>query len=70
LTAYHDTNLDPTMRPEKYESTIKPPQNAWGKNTNGVPNAWGQQSKQSKGGRVQFVICSLTVSILNRYHNI
>jgi hypothetical protein len=53
LTAYHDTNLDPTMRPEKYESAVKPPQNAWSKN--GVHNAWGQQPKQPKGGRVHLL---------------
>ncbi|KAI9255857.1 hypothetical protein EDC94DRAFT_523699, partial [Helicostylum pulchrum] len=44
LTAYHDTNLDPSMRPETYESSK--PVNAWAKNTNGVPSAWGQQQKE------------------------
>ncbi|CEP11670.1 hypothetical protein [Parasitella parasitica] len=43
LTAYHDTNLDPKMRPEKYESVKPTTTSAWGKNMNGVPPAWGQQ---------------------------
>lgn len=34
------------MRPEKYESVSKPVTNAWGKNSNGVPSAWGQQPKE------------------------
>lgn len=46
LTAYHDTNLDPKMRAEKYESKVV--KSAWGKTSNGVPSAWGQQ--QSTGG--------------------
>lgn len=46
LTAYHDTNLDPKMRAEKYESKVV--KSAWGKTSNGVPSAWGQQS--STGG--------------------
>ncbi|KAL7330680.1 hypothetical protein PS15p_205589 [Mucor circinelloides] len=46
LTAYQNTNLDPKMRPEKYESVVKPATtSAWGKNSNGVPSAWGQQSQ-------------------------
>ncbi|KAI9481428.1 MAG: hypothetical protein EXX96DRAFT_566695 [Benjaminiella poitrasii] len=44
LTAYHDTNLDPSVRPEKYESKSTQ-NNAWG-NKNGAPFVWGQ----SKGG--------------------
>ncbi|KAI8989443.1 hypothetical protein BDB01DRAFT_833557 [Pilobolus umbonatus] len=36
LTAYHDTNLDSSMRPEKYEVQ----EMAWGK------NAWGQTHKE------------------------
>lgn len=44
MTAYHDTNLDPSMRPEKYEPSK--PTNAWGKNNNGVPSAWGQQKER------------------------
>lgn len=44
MTAYHDTNLDPSMRPETYESSK--PVNAWAKNTNGVPSAWGQQKEK------------------------
>ncbi|KAF1802400.1 hypothetical protein FB192DRAFT_1377873 [Mucor lusitanicus] len=50
LTAYQNTNLDPKMRPEKYESA-KPTTtttSAWGKNSNGVPSAWGQQQQQSQ----------------------
>ncbi|GAA5815025.1 hypothetical protein MFLAVUS_008531 [Mucor flavus] len=47
LTAYHDTNLDPSMRPETYESSK--PVNAWAKNTNGVPSAWGQQKEKDVG---------------------
>ncbi|KAI8087928.1 uncharacterized protein B0P05DRAFT_584633 [Gilbertella persicaria] len=41
LTAYHDTNLDASMRPEKYESNQKPH----------TPSAWGQplQHKMAAG---------------------
>ncbi|KAI7898033.1 uncharacterized protein BX663DRAFT_526399 [Cokeromyces recurvatus] len=39
LTAYHDTNLDPSVRPEKYESNKS---TAWNKD---APFVWGQQSK-------------------------
>jgi hypothetical protein len=54
LTAYHDTNLDPSMRPEKYESNnnnnnnkpVNTTTSAWGKNSNGIPSAWGQQPQQ------------------------
>ncbi|KAG2230495.1 hypothetical protein BDF21DRAFT_459310 [Thamnidium elegans] len=47
LTAYHDTNLDPSMRPETYESNK--PVNAWTKTNNGVPSAWGQQKEKDVG---------------------
>lgn len=52
LTAYHDTNLDPKIRPEKYESKVVT--SAWGKNNNGVPSAWGQQQPQqpNNGGKL------------------
>ncbi|CEG65445.1 hypothetical protein RMATCC62417_02233 [Rhizopus microsporus] len=40
LTAYHDTNLDASLRPEKYESQEK----AWAK------PVWGQQQQQQKPG--------------------
>ncbi|KAK4515133.1 uncharacterized protein ATC70_002743 [Mucor velutinosus] len=46
LTAYQNTNLDPKMRPEKYESVKPTTTSAWGKNSNGVPSAWGQQQPQ------------------------
>ncbi|OBZ82851.1 hypothetical protein A0J61_09098 [Choanephora cucurbitarum] len=40
LTAYHDTNLDASVRPEKYESSQKPAQtSAWGSKP---AFAWGQ----------------------------
>ncbi|CAO3606727.1 unnamed protein product [Mucor hiemalis] len=48
LTAYHDTNLDPKIRAEKYESKVV--KLAWGKSTNGVPSAWGQQSTGDSTG--------------------
>lgn len=54
MTAYHDTNLDPSMRPEKYESISKAPTTAWGKNSNGVPSAWGQQSKERGKNKKDF----------------
>lgn len=38
LTAYHDTNLDASLRPEKYESQEK----AWTK------PVWGQQQQQQQ----------------------
>ncbi|CAO3654765.1 unnamed protein product [Mucor fragilis] len=43
LTAYQNTNLDPKMRPEKYESVKPTTTSAWGKSMNGAPSAWGQQ---------------------------
>ncbi|KAI8637268.1 hypothetical protein BD408DRAFT_354084, partial [Parasitella parasitica] len=51
LTAYHDTNLDPKMRPEKYESAKPTMVSAWGKNINGAPSAWGQQSQHQIKGK-------------------
>ncbi|KAL9551126.1 hypothetical protein MBANPS3_004414 [Mucor bainieri] len=48
LTAYQNTNLDPKMRPEKYESAKPTTTSAWGKNSNGVPSAWGQQHSQTQ----------------------
>lgn len=59
LTAYHDTNLDPSMRPEKYES-VKPAQGApaWGKNSNGIPSAWSQPPQiksNTRGGENEYL---------------
>ncbi|KAI8368524.1 hypothetical protein BD560DRAFT_398966 [Blakeslea trispora] len=50
LTAYHDTNLDPSVRPEKYESSQKPAQtSAWGSKP---AFAWGQSTaNKSNAGR-------------------
>ncbi|GAN10754.1 hypothetical protein MAM1_0397c10301 [Mucor ambiguus] len=48
LTAYQNTNLDPKMRPEKYESAKPTTTSAWGKSSTGVPSAWGQQQSQAK----------------------
>jgi hypothetical protein len=60
LTAYHDTNSDPSTRPEKYESkptaapapavatTTAGTTGAWGKSSNGIISAWGQQSQTAQ----------------------
>ncbi|KAG0168955.1 hypothetical protein DFQ30_004123 [Apophysomyces sp. BC1015] len=45
LTSYHDTNIDSSLRPEKYESQEK----AWG-NKGGLPSVWGQKGGTMASG--------------------